>query len=109
MAYILLGGAIVLELAATSLLKYSYGFSKLYPTIGCLVSYFLCFFLFSKALKTINLGAAYATWSGVGIVVSAIVSSVIFGEKLNLTGNICLVIIVTGCVVLNLFGVASAE
>lgn len=44
------------ELVATTLLKYSAGFTKLYPTIGCLIAYFLCFFQFSKALNSINLG-----------------------------------------------------
>lgn len=107
MAYILLGCAIVLELMGTTLLKYSVGFTKLYPTIGCLVAYFLCFFLFSKALNSINLGAAYATWSAVGIVVSAIISALLFGERLNFIGIVSLVFIITGCILLNLFGVAK--
>lgn len=103
-AYILLGSAILLELIGTTLLKYSSGFTKLYPTLGCLIAYFLCFFLFSKALNSINLGAAYATWSAVGIVVSAIISALLFGEKLNTVGIISLILIITGCVLLNLFG-----
>lgn len=104
MAYLLLGCAIILELVATTLLKYSAGFTRLYPTIGCLIAYFLCFFLFSKALNSINLGAAYATWSAVGIVVSAIISALLFGEKLNNVGIISLVLIIAGCILLNLFG-----
>ncbi len=107
MAYILLGCAIILELIATTLLKYSTGFTKLYPTLGCLVAYFLCFFLFSKSLNSINLGAAYATWSAVGIVVSAMISAVLFGERLNSIGIVSLVLIITGCILLNLFGVAK--
>lgn len=107
MAYVQLGCAIVLELAGTTLLKYSAGFTKLYPTIGCLAVYFLSFFLFSKALNSINLGAAYATWSAVGIVVSAIISALLFGERLNLIGIISLVLIITGCVLLNLFGIVK--
>lgn len=107
MAYVLLGGAILLELIATTLLKYSVGFTKLFPTIGCLATYFLCFFLFSKALNSINLGAAYATWSAVGIVVSAIISALLFGENLNTVGIVSVILIITGCVLLNLFGVAK--
>lgn len=107
MAYVLLGGAIILELIATTLLKYSTGFTKIYPTIGCLVAYFLCFFLFSKALNSISLGAAYATWSAVGIVASAIISALLFGEKLNAIGIVAVVLIITGCILLNLFGVAK--
>lgn len=108
MAYALLGGAIGLELLATTLLKYSAGFTKLYPTLGCLAAYFLCFFLFSKSLNSINLGAAYATWSAVGIVVSSIISAVLFGEKLNTIGIISLVLIITGCVLLNLLGIQKS-
>lgn len=107
MAYIFLGCAIILELLATTLLKYSVGFTKIYPTLGCLMAYFLCFFLFSKALNSINLGAAYATWSAVGIVVSAIISAVLFGERLNTIGIVSLVLIISGCILLNLFGVAK--
>ena len=105
MAYVLLGAAIGLELLATTLLKYSAGFTKLYPSLGCLAAYFLCFFLFSKTLDSINLGAAYATWSAVGIVASSIISAVLFGEKLNTIGIISLVLIITGCVLLNLLGI----
>lgn len=53
--------AIGMELTGTTLLKYSQGFTKLLPTIGCLVSYFICFFSFSRALNDLNLGLAYAT------------------------------------------------
>ena len=108
MAYVLLGAAIGLELLATTLLKYSAGFTKLYPSLGCLAAYFLCFFLFSKTLDSINLGAAYATWSAVGIVVSSIISAVLFGEKLNTIGIISLVLIITGCILLNLLGIQKS-
>lgn len=107
MAYAMLGGAIILELIATTLLKYSTGFTRLYPTLGCLVAYFVCFLLFSKALNSINLGVAYATWSAVGIVASTIISAVLFGEKLNIVGMVSVALIITGCVLLNLFGVAK--
>lgn len=63
-----------MELTGTTLLKYSQGFTKLLPTIGCLVSYFICFFSFSRALNDLNLGTAYATRSGVGIVASVLIS-----------------------------------
>ena len=108
MAYVLLGAAIGLELLATTLLKYSAGFTKLYPSLGCLAAYFLCFFLFSKTLDSINLGAAYATWSAVGIVASSIISAVLFGEKLNTIGIISLVLIITGCILLNLLGIRKS-
>ncbi len=104
MHYLLLAIAIILELIATTLLKYSEGFTKLVPTIGCLFIYFLCFFSFSKALNNLNLGVAYALWSAVGIVITSIISAVLFGQKLTITGIIGIVFIIVGCVLLNLFG-----
>ena len=107
MAYILLGLAIGLELLATTLLKYSAGFTRPWPTLGCLLSYISCFYLLSKALNTINLGVAYATWSAVGIVVTSIISVALFGEKVNLTGVMSLILITSGCILLNLYGTTS--
>lgn len=105
MQYIFLGGAIILELTATTLLKYSDGFTKLFPTIGSIMIYIACFFCLSKALKSINLGVAYATWCAGGIVITCIISALLFGEKLNAIGIIAILLIVAGCVMLNLFGV----
>ncbi len=107
MAYVLLGIAIICELIGTTLVKQSLGFTKLIPTIGCLLAYFMSFFLFLKALNSINLGAAYATWSAVGIVASNIISVLLFGERLNIVGIISLALIITGCIILNLFGIAQ--
>lgn len=100
--YFLLGSAIVCEIVATTLLKYSEGLTKLWPSIGCVGAYILCYFLFGKAVTRIHLGIAYATWCGVGIVATTLISYFVFGEKLNtqiLVGILC---ITAGCVILNL-------
>ena len=107
MQYVLLGMAIVFEIIATTLLKASEGFSKLIPAAGCVVFYILCFYSFSKALLKINLGVAYATWCAGGIVATTIISAVVFGQKLNTAGIIAVVLIVTGCVILNLYGTSG--
>ena len=104
MPYIQLAAAIVLELCGTTFLKMSEGFTKLGPSVLCMVLYFFCFFIFSKALVHLNLGVAYATWSGVGLVVTAIISA---GQRLSLVGMIAIALIVVGCVLLNLFGTAQ--
>ena len=114
MPYVLLGTAIVLEIIATTLLKSSEGFTKLLPAVFCIlfctyafkprINYILCFFIFSKALNSINLGVAYATWCAGGIVATAVISAAVFGEKLNWIGITGIVLIVTGCILLNLFG-----
>lgn len=107
MQYILLGTAIILEIVATSLLKVSEGFTKLLPAACCIVLYIICFFTFSKALLNINLGVAYATWCAGGTVATTIISAVIFGQKVNSIGTIALILIIIGCVILNLFGTSG--
>ena len=107
MQYVLLGMAIVFEIIATTLLKASEGFSKLIPAAGCVVFYILCFYSFSKALLKIDLGVAYATWCAGGIVVTTVIAAVVFGQKLNTVGVIAVVMIVVGCVILNLYGTSG--
>ena len=103
MQYILLGSAIILEIIATSLLKASEGFTKLFPAACCIVLYIVCFYAFSKALLSINLGVAYATWCAGGIVATTVISAVVFGQKVNTAGVISIVLIIIGCVILSLF------
>lgn len=107
MQYVLLGMAIVFEIIATTLLKASEGFSKLIPAAGCVVFYILCFYSFSKALLKIDLGVAYATWCAGGIVATTVIAAVVFGQKLNTDGVIAVVMIVVGCVILNLYGTSG--
>ena len=107
MQYILLGSAIILEIIATTLLKASEGFTKLLPAAGCLFLYILCFYAFSKALLSIDLGVAYATWCAGGIVATTIISAVVFGQKVNTVGVIAIILIIVGCVILNLFGTSG--
>ena len=107
MQYVLLGMAIVFEIIATTLLKASEGFSKLIPAAGCVVFYILCFYSFSKALLKIDLWVAYATWCAGGIVATTVIAAVVFGQKLNTVGVIAVVMIVVGCVILNLYGTSG--
>ncbi|MED9905074.1 MAG: multidrug efflux SMR transporter [Lachnospiraceae bacterium] len=102
MHYFLLGLAILCEILATTMLKYSEGLTKLYPSIGCIGAYILCYFFFGKAITKIHLGIAYATWCGVGIVVTTLISYFVFKEKLNVQAVIGILCITVGCVILNL-------
>lgn len=67
MAYMYLFIAIVSEVIATNLLKATNGFTKLFPTVSCLVLYFDCFYALSKAIKFMPLGVAYAVWGQWGL------------------------------------------
>lgn len=104
--YILLGGAIVCEVFATTMMKVSAGFSLLAPSIACAAGYLLCFFLLGKALLTINLSVAYAVWAALGILLTSAIAVVAFGDHLTLPAIGGMVLIVTGVIVLNLFGPA---
>lgn len=104
MAYLLLALAITAEIIATTCLKYSEGFKKVFPSFVCVVAYIICYVAFSKAVTKMNLGVAYATWCGVGIVVTALISFFVFKEKLTISGIFGIICIVIGCVVLNLKG-----
>lgn len=100
--YFFLGFAIVCEILATAMLKYSEGLTKILPSIGCVGAYILCYFFFGKAITKIHLGIAYATWCGIGIVATTLISYFIFKEKLNLQIAIGILFIAAGCVILNL-------
>lgn len=104
MHYIYLSLAIISEIIATSLLKTSEGFTKLVPSLFCIVCYVICYYSLSKALQGINLGIAYAIWCGVGIVATATISWVVFHQKLSPIGIFGLILIVIGCIILNLYG-----
>lgn len=101
--WIFLGIAIVGEVAGTSALKASDGFSKLAPSMVVIVGYVIAFYFLSLALKTIPVGIAYAIWAGLGVVLVAILSLLLFGEKLDLAAIVGMALIVTGVVVMNVF------
>lgn len=107
MSYIYLFIAIIGELLGTTLLKVSEGFSKPLPGVSALLSYGVCFFFLSSAMKKIPLGITYATWSGVGLLVTAVISILVFNEKLNLYTIIGLGLIIVGVLMVNLLGNAG--
>lgn len=92
------------ELIGTVFLKYTEGFTKLWPSLVTIISYSICFFCFSKALLHINLSVAYAVWSGLGIVVSTLASVFLFKQGITPAGIVGIVLILIGVVVLNVFG-----
>ena len=106
MPYIQLFLAIALEVVGTTLLTYSHGFTKTVPTLGCALAYALCFWLLAKAIQTINLSVAYATWCGLGIVATTIISVLIFKGQLNIMTIFGIVLVVVGVIILNLYGTA---
>jgi len=101
--WILLSAAIISEVIATSALKMSDGFSRLWPSLFVIAGYATAFYLLSLCLRTIPVGVAYAIWSGVGIALIAVISWIFFGQKLDAAAIIGFLLIVAGIAVLNLF------
>lgn len=109
MAYLFLAISIIGELIGTSMLKASQGFTKLYPTIFTIVAFVISFYFISLTLRTLPLNLTYAIWSGVGAVATALISVLIWKEKINTGSVIGISLIVIGVVVLNLFGAGHGE
>lgn len=85
MAWLFLFLAIACEIFATTSLKLANGFSKPGYLISAVVGYPLAFSFFSFSLKEIQISIGYAVWSGVGIVGTSLLGSILFKESLNPT------------------------
>ncbi|WHS51030.1 multidrug efflux SMR transporter [Rothia sp. SD9660Na] len=104
MPYLFLALAIGSEIIATTLLKYTEGFTKLWFTLGCLVSYGFAFFMLALAVRDIPVGVAYALWSGLGTAAIVAIGAVFLGEPITLVKVVGISLIVAGVLVLNLGG-----
>jgi len=109
MTWVYLAIAIVSEVIATSFLKLSDGFTKLWPSVVVVIGYGLAFFFLSLTLRSMSIGVAYAVWSAVGIVLTTIIAWVAFGQKLDAAGFVGIGLIIAGVIVLNLFSKAAGS
>lgn len=108
-AYLWLGAAIVSEVAGSSLLQSSEQFSRLWPSVGSILCFVLSLGFLSMALKTLPLGIAYAIWGGLGIVLTAIVSVIVFEMSLDGWAIFGIALIVSGVLVMNLMSSSLAH
>jgi len=95
MPWLFLAGAIVFEVAATTALKLSEGFSRLLPSVVVVVGYVVAFGMLSQALnRGMGIGVAYGVWAAAGVALVAIVGALFLGESLTWVqaGGIALVI-----------------
>ncbi|RJU92012.1 MAG: QacE family quaternary ammonium compound efflux SMR transporter [Candidatus Poseidoniales archaeon] len=107
--WIYLALAIGSEVVATSSLKSTEGFTKLWPSLLVLAGYSAAFYFLSLTLDTIPIGVAYAIWSGVGVAAIVLVSVVVFDQKIDLAGMVGIGLIIAGVVVLRLYSESSLE
>lgn len=106
MEWIYLFLAIAFEICATTSMKLSEGFSKLTYSVAMVIFYLASFTLLSFSLKKIELGTAYAIWSGFGTAIIATIGIVFFKEVLNIQKIVFIVSIIIGVVGLNLSGIS---
>lgn len=93
--------AIAAEIIATSALKTSYGFTRLWPSLLTVVAYVISFYLLSQALKRMELGVVYAIWAGAGTALMALVGYWLFQESMTLVKAVSIGLIVLGVIGLN--------
>ncbi|NGO79067.1 multidrug efflux SMR transporter [Streptomyces sp. YC504] len=104
MGYGLLAAAIAAEVAGTTAMKYSEGFTKLWPSLATVAGYLLAFSLLAQTLKTMQVGTAYAIWAGVGTAAVAVIGMLFLGESASLAKLAGIVLVIGGVVLLNLGG-----
>ena len=101
--WIVLGIAILAEVIGTLALKFSDGFSRLWPSVVTVIGYGVAFYCLSMTLKVIPMGISYAIWSGVGIVLISLAGWLLMKQSLDLPAVIGMSLIIAGVIVINLF------
>jgi small multidrug resistance pump len=105
MTYLLLLGAIFAEVVATSLLKSTEGFTRLWPTVICLVGYAVSFALLAVSIsRGMQTDVAYALWSAIGTAAIVLIAVLFLGSSLSLAKVVGIGLIIAGVVTLNLAG-----
>jgi quaternary ammonium compound-resistance protein SugE len=99
--FLILAG--LLEIGWAIGMKYTNGFTRLWPTVATFATMTVSFGLLSLALKTIPMGTAYAVWTGIGAAGTALFGILMLGEPREAGRIVCLVMIVAGTVGLKLF------
>ena len=109
MKYLFLAIAIISEVIATNAMNASQQFTKLIPSLLTILGYASSFYFLSLTLRTMPLGTAYAVWSGVGIVLTALVAMVIFKQVPDAPAILGMVLIIAGVLVMNIYSKASVH
>ena len=102
MAWVILFVAGLFEIAWAVGLKYTEGFTRLWPTVGTAVALLASMALLGVSLRTLPLGTAYAVWTGIGSVGTALLGIVLFREPATALRLMCIGLIVAGIVGLKL-------
>ncbi len=99
--YLLIAG--IIEIAWTLGIRYSDGFTRLWPTVAVIVTTPITLYLLALAMRSIPLGTCYAIWTGIGSVGTAILGVALFNEPSGLAHILCISLIIIGIIGLKLF------
>ena len=102
MAWVILVTAGLFEIGWAIGLRYTEGFTRLWPTVGTVLAMIISLLLLGVAMKSLPVGTAYAIWVGVGAVGTVILGIVLFGEPANAARLISVAFIITGIIGLKL-------
>src|ERR1051325_6061352 len=101
MKYVFLMIAILLEVVGTNAMKLSEGFTKLTASVVTALAYAGAFYFLSLCLKTIPLSTAYAMWSGLGIVLTALAAVFLFKQIPDAAALIGMAFIIVGILIIH--------
>ncbi|PSL19304.1 small multidrug resistance pump [Shimia abyssi] len=107
--YILLLIAVMFETVGTTALQASQQFTRLVPSVIVVIGYAAAFYFMALTLKVLPVGITYAIWSGLGIVLIAIIGYVVFGQRLDLPAMLGMGMILAGILVIHLFSNTAAH
>ena len=100
MQWFYLSIAILAEVIATSSLKAVEGFTRLIPSLIVVFGYGTAFYFLSLTLRTMQLGTAYAIWSGVGTVLISLVAWLLYNQKLDAPSILGMALIISGVIII---------
>lgn len=103
-AWLVLVAAGVLEVVWAIGLKYAEGFTRVVPSLVTLAAAAASFWLLALAIKVLPVGTAYAAWTGIGAVGTAVLGMLLFGEPATVARLVCIAMIVAGIAGLKLLG-----
>lgn len=104
MAWLLLIVAGLLEIGWAIGLKYTEGFTRLWPSVWTIAGLALSMVLLAAAARTLPIGTAYAVWTGIGAAGTAILGMILFGEAATVMRLVCIGLIVAGVLGLKIAG-----
>ncbi|HMY82012.1 MAG TPA: quaternary ammonium compound efflux SMR transporter SugE [Agitococcus sp.] len=92
--YLLIAGVLEVQWAVT--MKYTDGFTKIWPSVFCVLGMAASVYFLALAQKTLPLGTSYAIWTGIGAVGAAVCGMILFNEPRDVARILCILLIVAG-------------